>query len=162
MTQEPPPGPPQGWPGQPPPGPPPGQPPMGQPPMGPPPGQPPMGPPPGQPSYPLPGQEPRQGMSNAAKFWIGVPLSLPIAFVVFAATAAVSALFGALDPSTGGTLQGIATFLLNALFLGAWIWAVINPRTRFVALGVLAGTAIVGVLAAGACIVLIAAFISAY
>ncbi len=139
MSQQPPP-PPYGGPPTPPYGGPPGPYPQG-------PSGPPLGPPPG-------------GMSNKAKFWIGVALTVPVmivsSLVTGAGSAAVDAAGG--DPGVGAALSG----LLALTMLGLFVAACVVQRTRWFALGILAGTGILLILAAGACVVLLVALTQSY
>ena len=100
------------------------------------------------------------GMSNKAKFWIGVALSLPAMVVAGIVTGGGSALADALgaDPQVGG----IVSTVLGLLLLAAFVAAIVLDRTRWFALGILAGGAVLFILAAGACIVLLVAFIGSY
>ncbi|MEO7943468.1 MAG: hypothetical protein ABIR34_08720 [Marmoricola sp.] len=112
-------------------------------------------------NYPLqgPGQPPG-GMSNKAKFWIGVALAIPgmvVAGVISGAgTAVVDGLGG--DPGLGAVVSG----LIGLLLLAGFIAMIVFPRTRWIALGMLAGAAILFILAAGACVVLIVALNNSY
>lgn len=106
-----------------------------------------------------PGQ-PRGTMSNKAKFWIGVALALPTLVVAGLVAGAGSALADGLgaDPQTGGIVSG----LIGLLLLAGFIASIVLPRTRWFALGVLAGVAVLFILAAGACVVLLVAFTRSY
>jgi hypothetical protein len=124
---------------------------------------PPYGGPPGPPgSYPAfpqgPGQQPPQGMSNTAKFWIGAALSLPVMAVVAFATSLSSGAVGAITGSHEA--GGIASFMVGMVLLVAYVAAVVWEKTRWFALGVLAGGAVLLILAAGACVVLLAVIFS--
>ena len=126
------------------------------PPYGGPPGPPPGGSPYGQ----APGQPPSSGMSNKAKFWLGAVLGLP-AIIVGPLVVATAASLGqgiSPDSSLGEVLGGLASLLL----LAGYVAMVVLPRTRWLALGMLAGAAILLILAAGACIVLIAGLSNSY
>jgi hypothetical protein len=118
--------------------------------------QPPYGGPPG----PYPQQQPGSGsgMSNKAKFWIGVALTIPALIVGSVITGSGSAAVDAMngDPAVGATVSSI----LGLLVLAAYIAMIVFPRTRWVALGILAGTAVLFILAAGACVALIVAYSS--
>jgi hypothetical protein len=96
----------------------------------------------------------RRGRSNVAKFWIGVALCIPALVLV-----------GALEslPTVAGNavnlpheISAIATLGLNLGLLGAFLVGLVRESTRFVMVGLLAGLAILFVLAAGACIALLA------
>ena len=125
------------------------------PPYGGPPGNHPPGP------YLPPGpDQPRRGMSNKARFWIGVALSLPALVVAGIVTGGGSALADGLgaDPQVGG----VVSLVLGLLLLAGFVAAIVVARTRWFALGILAGVAILFILAAGACVVLLVAFTSSY
>lgn len=112
------------------------------------------GPPPGQPGapwgYPPPPQPP--GRSNTAKFWIGVALSLPAIFAVGLVTGAIGNAVMMVDV----TLGQLVGFGLGIAALVGLVVGIAREKTRYYALGILAGVGIVAILAAGACIVLIA------
>ena len=95
-------------------------------------------------------------MSNKAKFWIGVLLTIPAIIVGSVITgvgsAAVDAVNG--DPAIGAAVSS----LLGLLILAAYIAMIVIPKTRWFALGILAGTAVLFILAAGACVALIVAY----
>jgi len=99
---------------------------------------------------------PRRACRNKAKFWIGVLLTIPAIIVssviTGAGTAAVDAVNG--DPAIGAAVSS----LLGLLILAAYIAMIVIPKTRWFALGILAGTAVLFVLAAGACVALIVAY----
>ena len=129
---------------------------------GPPPGGPPYGgPPPGGPPGPY-GQPggPRGGLSDRAKFWIGVALALPVVLLGSVVSGAVSSLMSLLgaDPGVSAAIAG----LVGLVELAALVVAVVFERTRWFAIGVIAGTAILLILAAGACVVLIVALTNSY
>ena len=105
----------------------------------------PEGPPPG--SYPPVPQQPRPGMTNRAKFWIGFVLSLPanfIASMVVGAGGAVGTAVAGDDGAVGGVISGI----LGLALLAALVAGIVVEKTRRFALGLLAGTAVMAVLAA--------------
>jgi hypothetical protein len=128
---------------------------MSQPP--PPYGGPPHGGPPG-PYPPPPGQS--GGMSNKAKFWVGVALALPtivLAGLISGATSAVA------DGISGDSaLAGVAAVVVGLGELAALIGAIVWERTRWFAVGVIAGGAVLLILAAGACVVLLVALSNSY
>lgn len=130
------------------------------PPYGGPPGsQPPGGYPPG--SYPQGPQNERPGgRSNKAKFWIGVVLALPALFVAAVVSGGGSALADALgaDPMAGTIISSV----LSLLLLAGYIAMIVIERTRWLALGMLAGAAILVILLAGACVVLLVALSNSY
>ena len=105
---------------------------------------------------PGPPPEPAPGMSNKAKFWIGVLLTIPAIVVGSAITgvgsAAVNAVNG--DPAIGAAVSS----LLGLMIFAAYIAAIVIPKTRWFALGILAGTAVLFILAAGACVALLVAY----
>jgi hypothetical protein len=94
--------------------------------------------------YQGPGRPP-QGMSNKAKFWIGAALSLPamvVAGIITGAGSAVADGLGA-DPQVGAIVSTVLGLLLLVGFIAAIV-------------------AILFILAAGACVVLLVAFMSSY
>jgi hypothetical protein len=92
-------------------------------------------------------------MSNKAKFWIGVALSIPALIVGGLLTGGGSAAATALgaDPQAGAIVSSV----LGLLVFAAFIAAVVIERTRWFAIGIMAGTAVLFILAAGACVVLL-------
>ncbi len=110
----------------------------------------------GGPTGPYQPPEPRPGMSNKAKFWIGVLLTIPAIIVGSVITGAGSALVDAVngDPAIGAAVSS----LLGLLIFAAYIAAIVIPKTRWFALGILAGTAVLFILAAGACVALLVAY----
>jgi uncharacterized membrane protein YhaH (DUF805 family) len=99
-------------------------------------------------------------MSNTAKFWIGVLLALPVVVVGSIVVGIASGIGSALDDS--GNASAILGGVASILDLAALVAALVVARTRWFALGVIAGVAVLAVLAAGACVVLLAAFSSSY
>ena len=96
---------------------------------------------------------PRRGRSNVFKFWMGVLLCIPVLFVVGALQAIPQAIAGASGlPSEVGQLSTLGLDL--AIFAG-FIAGLVVEKTRFVVLGVLAGMAVLFVIAAGACVLLL-------
>jgi len=67
-------------------------------------------------------------------------------------SAAVNAVNG--DPTIGAAVSSV----LGLLIFAAYIAAIVIPRTRWFALGILAGTAVLFILAAGACVALLVAY----
>ncbi len=67
-------------------------------------------------------------------------------------SAAVNAVNG--DPAIGAAVSS----LLGLLIFAAYIAAIVIPKTRWFALGILAGTAVLFILAAGACVALLVAY----
>ena len=120
---------------------------MSQPPPPSPYGQPPQAPPP-------------SGMSNKAKFWLGVVLAIPAVFVGPLIVAAAVNLGQVIAPDSplSGVLGGIASLLLLAMF----IVLIALDRTRWIGLGMLAGIAALFILAAGACVALLVAYSNSY
>ena len=125
--------------------------PYGQPP-GLPPGQPPRGP--VGPSAGGPWRPPRRGPCNVARFWIGVALCLPVLFVAGALQAIPSVIADSLSlpPEVGQ----FSTLGLDLALFAAFIAGLVVEKTRFFILGIIAGIAVLFVVAAGACILLLA------
>lgn len=123
-----------------------------------PPGQPPHGP--GGPSSGEPWRPPRRGRSNVAKFWIGVALCIPVLLAAGALQAVPSVIADAvsLPPEVGQ----FSTLGLDLALFGAFIAGLVVEKTRFIVLGILAGIAILFVVAAGACVLLLAGMMSGY
>jgi hypothetical protein len=94
-------------------------------------------------------------MSNKAKFWVGVVLALP-ALILGPVIVGVAVNLGQVL-SADGPLSGILGGLASLLLLAGFIALIVIERTRWLGLGMLAGIAVLLILAAGACIVLIAA-----
>jgi hypothetical protein len=95
-------------------------------------------------------------MSNTAKFWIGVVLALPVIVLGSILIGIASGIGAALDDT--GTASAILGGLASVLELAAVVVAVVLPKTRWFALGTIAGVAVLVVLAAGACVALLAAY----
>lgn len=113
-------------------------------------------PPPPSP-YALPGgPPPRRGRSNVAKFWIGVALCIPAMFVVGLLETVPGIAADAL--SLPDVVPGIAAAGLNLALFAAVIVGLVIEKTRFVVLGILACLAVLFVVAAGACVVLLAGY----
>jgi uncharacterized membrane protein YhaH (DUF805 family) len=115
----------------------------------------PPGPYPPQPYPQGPGDQPA-GRSNKTKFWLGVLLTIPALFLVGVVTSVPSAILDAMDadPSIGGVIG----FMLLLAVLGLFVTGIVLERTRWFTLGLLAGTAVLFVLAAGACVALLVAY----
>jgi hypothetical protein len=96
----------------------------------------------------------RRGRSSVARFWIGVALCIPTLFVVGVLESLPTAVGRAVH--LPGELSAIATLGLNAGLLAAVVVGLVREATRFVVVGILAGLAVLFVLAAGACIALLA------
>jgi hypothetical protein len=99
-------------------------------------------------------------MSNKARFWIGVLLALP---AMVLAGALVGAAVSAVDAVGADADVGLLVSVLVSLMLFAGYLALaVLPSTRWFALGMLAGAAVLFVLAAGACVVLLVALSNSY
>ena len=110
-------------------------------------GLPPGGPPP-----------PRTGLSNAAKFWLGALIAIPavpVAGFVLSLPSTLAAAAG-LDGVTG-----VLSLVAGLLELAGLVALIAFPRTRWWGLGLLAGIALLAILAAGACVVLLVALTQA-
>jgi hypothetical protein len=99
-------------------------------------------------------------MSNKAKFWIGVALAIPVAILAGtlggAASAVVDGISGSSDAAAAaGVVVGLGE-------IAALVTALVFARTRWFAIGVIAGLAVILILAAGACVVLIVALTNSY
>ncbi|KQT91093.1 hypothetical protein ASG49_12200 [Marmoricola sp. Leaf446] len=116
------------------------------------------GPPHGPPGPPGPAGRP--GPSNKAKFWIGFALAGPLMFVLAFLTSIPSAVLSeisSLDPAFGGVAQ-LAIVVLELVGLVA---ALVVERTRWWAIGFVAGAATVLIVLAGACVVILVALVGA-
>jgi hypothetical protein len=116
-------------------------------------------PPPGWQPYPQHEPQP-SGMSNTAKFWIGALLALPVAILGSIVVGIVSGVGSAIDDS--GTASGVLGSLAGFGELIALVVALVFAKTRWFAIGVIAGVAVLTVLAAGACVVLLVAFSNSF
>ena len=92
-------------------------------------------------------------MSNGARFGIGVLLSLPALVLAGVVQAVPQMVQRAL--SLPPELAAVSSLVLNLALLALFILGLVKERTRFVVLGMMAGVAILFVLAAGACILLL-------
>jgi hypothetical protein len=95
-------------------------------------------------------------MSNKAKFWLGVALALPALIVgplIVGAAVNIGQVISA-DGPLSGILGGGASLALLIAFIGL----IVVDRTRWIGLGMLAGIAVLFVVAAGACIALLSAY----
>lgn len=103
-----------------------------------------------------PGAPPPSGMSNRAKFWIGVVLVIP----VIVALGVVAGVAGSIVSSVthSGAVIGFTQLGFWLASVGGWIAMVVVERTRWLALGMLAGFAILAVVVAGACVALLATY----
>jgi hypothetical protein len=109
---------------------------------------------------PYPQQPPPSGMSNTSKFWIGAVLALPVVVIGSILIGIASGIGSAFDDT--GTASAILGGLASVLELAAVVVALVLPRTRWFALGAIAGIAVLAVVAAGACVVLIAAYSNSF
>lgn len=120
-------------------------------------GGPPSNSPPPFPQGPPP--PPPAGLSNKAKFWIGVAVAIPAMIGSGVLTGVLTALAdNGGNPGAASAVGG----LVSLLILAGFITLIVLEKTRWVALGMLAGGAAALILAAGACLVLIASFANAY
>jgi uncharacterized membrane protein len=99
-------------------------------------------------------------MSNKAKFWIGVALALPVLILSGIISGAASAVVDGI--SSDSNAAAAVAFVVGLGELAAVVAAVVFARTRWVAIGVIAGVAVLFVLAAGVCVVLIIGLTSSY
>jgi hypothetical protein len=99
-------------------------------------------------------------MSNKAKFWIGVAIALPALMVGGIVSGAGSAVVDAVggDPAVGAAVSGA----IGLALLAGFVTLVVLERTRWIALGILAGSAILFILAAGVCVALLVAYSNSY
>lgn len=104
----------------------------------------PPGPPPPQPS----------GLSNKVKFWIGVPLAVPAMFATGMLMSLADTLLDGAAPTSSA--DGLVVLLVGLVLLAGFITLIVVERTRWFAIGMLAGGAAALILAAGACLVLLA------
>ena len=99
-------------------------------------------------------------MSNKAKFWVGVLLAVPAVIagpLLVAGALNLGQVISAEGP-LGGALSGVTALLL----LAGLVTLMVVEKTRWIGLGMLAGFAILLILAAGACVVLLIAISNAY
>jgi hypothetical protein len=99
-------------------------------------------------------------MSNKAAFWIGVVLALPTFFIASLVIGAGAAVGEGLTNSS--SVGGVISAILGLGLLVGFVMAVIKEKTRWYALGIVAGAAILLILAAGACVVLLVALTQSY
>ena len=125
------------------------QPPPGERPREPRPPAPGPGGPPAGPPFPQP-----TGLSNKAKFWFGVLLAIPV-LIVSGLVSSVPSIV--LSNATGavGTAAGIVTLVLDVALLVLLVAGIVWRPTRWWALGAVAGMAVLFVVLAGACVVLL-------
>lgn len=111
--------------------------------------------PPNQPSpY---GQPPKEGMSNKAQTWLGIALTIPLVLVMSLIGGALGALGNGSSAST--TVAGAVIPLAS---MGVPIALLFSSRTRFIGVGLFIGYAVLLIVAAGACVVLLAALSSSH
>jgi len=110
----------------------------------------PTGPPPPQPS----------GLSNKAKFWIGVALAIPAMFGSGVLLGLADAVLDGTTPTSDA--DAAVSGLVSLLLLAGFITAIVVEKTRWIAIGMLAGGAAALILAAGACLVLLAGLSGSY
>jgi hypothetical protein len=87
-----------------------------------------------------------------------VALCLPVLFVAGALQAIPSAIADAL--SLPPEIGQFSTLGLDLALFGAFIAGLVVEKTRFIVLGIMAGIAVLFVVAAGACILLLVGFAS--
>ena len=102
---------------------------------------------------------PRPGMSEKAKFWTGFVLALPVNFVAVVVVGAAAAAAG--EGLTGVEAVGaVISGILGLALLAGLVLAFVAEKTRRFALGLLAGTVILLVLAIAAIVLLFVALTS--
>ena len=84
-------------------------------------------------------------MSNRAKFWIGFVLALPANFIASMLLGAGGAVGEAIAPNSAAS--GVISMVLGAAMLAGLVAGIVVERTRRYALGVLAGTIVMAILA---------------
>ena len=107
-----------------------------------------------------PDHPPPSGMSNKAKFWVGAVLAVPAVIVgplLVGGALNLGQVISA-DGPLGGVLSGVVALLL----LAGLVMLMVVEKTRWIGLGMLAGFAILAILAAGACVVLIVMITNSY
>ena len=112
---------------------------------------------------PQPGPPARSGMSNKAQTWTGIALALPLLLVLGLIGGGVSAVLGGIssNPMTDGLGAGMS--LVGSLaVLGVPIGLLFSPRTRFIGIGILIGYAVLLIVAAGACIAILAVLVGSH
>lgn len=105
--------------------------------------------------YP-PGQPPPPRTGNKGRFWLGVLLAIPAIIAGPMLMGVAYSLGDAVAPDT--QLASILSTVAGLALLVGLIVLVVFERTRWVALGMLAGFGGLFIVAAGACIALIAAY----
>jgi hypothetical protein len=119
--------------------------------------QPYAGPPYQQPYAGPPYQQPPEqarGLSNTAKFWIGFVLALPALVVGMVVSGVAGSVGGSIDPVRG---SDVLSTVAGLGMLAGLVAAIVVPRSRFLALGILTGGVILTVLLLGAFALLLAA-----
>jgi hypothetical protein len=94
-------------------------------------------------------------MSNKAKFWIGVALSIPALILGGIVTGLGTGVAGGLGADSEAS--AIISSVLGLGLLAALVVAIVLEKTRWFAIGIVAGSAVLFILLAGACIVLLVA-----
>ena len=92
-------------------------------------------------------------MSNAARFGIGLALAIPAMILVGGFQVLPMVVNDAL--SLPAELAPVSMVGANALLLTLFVFGLVRELNRFIVLGMMAGVAILFVLAAGACILLL-------
>ncbi len=87
---------------------------------------------------------------------LALPAIIVASIISGAGSAVVDAVGG--DPAVGAAVSGAIALAL----LAGFVTLVVLERTRWIALGILAGSAIVFILAAGACVALLVAYSNSY
>ena len=87
-----------------------------------------------------PHHPPPSGMSRRGKFWLGAALAIPA--VIAAVTLFAMATTVATSLTENTTAQGAVAIACLVVLLGCWVALARVERTRMIALGILAGTAI--------------------
>jgi branched-subunit amino acid transport protein len=82
-----------------------------------------------------------------------VALSLPALVVVGLLQGLAHSIAGALDLPSG--LAAISNLVIDLALLAGLVWGIVARPTRYLVLGILAGIAVLFVLAAGACVVIL-------
>lgn len=95
---------------------------------------------------------PPPGPSKSKQFWVGAALTVPGLFVVGLVTGFLSNVATSIEP----TLGSLVSMGLGATAFVAVIVGVVIEKTRWYAIGVIAAIGVLAILAAGACIVLLA------
>jgi len=99
-------------------------------------------------------------LSNKAKFWIGVVLAVPVLVLAGIVSGAASAVVDGVSGDSNAAAS--VAFVVGLGELAAVVAAIVFAPTRWFAIGVIAGLAVLFVLAAGACVVLIVGLTNSY